>query len=81
MNYIIKGLKIIMKNIINYQVLTKISTIKFKPKNTKLEDDVYDGWFRQEELNDEKKIDHMHSMEKKQKIMEKKQKKEKNRKY
>ena len=44
-----------MKNIINYQVLTKISTIKFKPKNTKLEDDVYDGWFRQEELNDEKK--------------------------
>ena len=63
MNYMIKGLKIIMKNIINYQVLTKISTIKFNPKNTKLEHNVYDGWFREEELNDEKKLDHMHSIE------------------
>ena len=54
MNYIIKGLKIIMKNIINYQVLTKISTIKLKPINTKFEHNVYDGWFREEELNDEK---------------------------
>ena len=63
MNYIIKGLKIIMKNIINYQVLTKISTIKLKPINTKFEHNVYDGWFREEELNDEKKLDHMQSIE------------------
>ena len=32
---------------------------KFKPKNLKLEDYDYDGWFTKEELDDEEQLDDM----------------------
>ena len=62
MNYIIKGLKVIMINIKNYQMLKNISTIKkCKPKNLKLED--YDRWFTEKELDDEEKLGNMPPLE------------------
>ena len=41
-------------------MLKKVNTIKkFKPKNLKLEDYDYDGWFTKEELDGEEKLDDM----------------------
>ena len=60
MNYIIKGLKIVMMDIINNHMLKKNKyNKKFKSKNLKLEDYDYDRWFAEDELNDEEKLDDM----------------------
>ena len=60
MNYIIKGLKIVMMDIINNHMLKKNKyNKKFKSKNLKLEDYDYDGWLGEDELDDEEKLDDM----------------------
>ena len=48
-NYMIKGLTIIMMNIINYQMLKN----NYKKKiQAYIEDYDYDGWFTEEDLDD-----------------------------
>ena len=41
----------------------KISAKKCKPKNLKLEDYDYDGWFTEEELHNEERLDDMPPLE------------------
>ena len=58
------GLKIIMMNIINYQMLKKNKyNEKFQPKDLKLEYYDYDEWFTEEKLDDEEELDDMLPLE------------------
>ena len=49
--------KIIMMNITNYQMLKKNKyNQKFNPKNLKCEEYNYDGWFKEDEFDDEEDL-------------------------